>query len=512
MNLHCGMKIFVTQLFYEASSFVPIRVNVTDFKKRHYLSGYQNVTARFLRDRDWITGVLDTASGSSMEVECGVCTACMPGGMMNIEAFRQIELDMIDTFKSSIEETGPPDIVIMLLHGANVVEGLLDPEGALVEKFKRISPSSVIGVTLDFHGNISEKLTSYADVAIIGKEYPHIDTYERGALCVELAKELVIKPKSLTTFRFPIPLLSALPNQATVAGMPFEIILKKCNELEKKFGIRDLAVSGGFAFGDCADVGMCLLATNGTYEPCKKALRAISDLIWQLKLEILAPIPKLETVWDSIQSGSSLGRVVVADVSDSPGPGGTADETHLLSKLITSPTPFVSAFHVDSAVVKHAMEIGTGNEGIFKFGTSLSHIESKILQVKAKVSKVLDYKYTNTGDMMHGATLYAGKTCVLEVANGLIIVTTERIQAYDVNAFMEIGIDISQKQPWIIAIKSTAHFRSSYTEIADQGIYLVDCGGWSCPNFENFNYKFRRSPLLPLEPMEKDQWDSIVFG
>lgn len=506
------MRIFVTQLFYEASSFVPIRVNVTDFKNRHYLSGYQNVTERFLKDRDWITGVLDAASSSSVDVECGVCTACMPGGMMENEAFLQIELDMLDTFNSYIEKGGAPDIVIMLLHGANVVDGLVDPEGVLVEKFRRISPSSVIGVLLDFHGNISEKLTSCADVAIIGKKYPHIDTYERGVLCVELAKDLVLKPKSLTTYRFPIPLLSALPNQATVAGMPFEIIMKKCIELEKNLGIRDLAIGGGFAFGDCYDVGMCLLATNETYEPCKKALRIISDLVWQLKQEILAPIPKVEVVWDLIQYKASLGRVVVADVSDSPGSGGTADETHLLSKLINSPVPFVSAFHVDRGVVKQAIEKGVGNKGTFDFGTSLSHMKSRILQVSAKVFKVLDYKYTNTGEMMHGATLDAGKTCVLEVANGLIIVTTERIQAYDVNAFMEIGIDISQKQPWIIAIKSTAHFRSSYTEIADQGIHLVDCGGWSCPSFENFDYKFRRKPLLPLEPMEKDEWDSIVFG
>lgn len=506
------MRIFVTQLFYEASSFVPIRVNVTDFKNRHYLSGYQNVTERFLKDRDWITGVLDAASSSSVDVECGVCTACMPGGMMENEAFLQIELDMLDTFNSYIEKGGAPDIVIMLLHGANVVDGLVDPEGVLVEKFRRISPSSVIGVLLDFHGNISEKLTSCADVAIIGKKYPHIDTYERGALCVELAKDLVFRPKSLTTYRFPIPLLSALPNQATVAGMPFEIIMKKCNELEKNLGIRDLAIGGGFAFGDCYDVGMCLLATNETYEPCKKALRVISDLVWQLKLQILASIPKLGTVWDLIQYKASLGRVVVADVSDSPGSGGTADETHLLSKLITSAVSFVSAFHVDRAVVKQAIEIGIGNEGTFEFGTSLSHVKSKILQVKAKVYKVLDYKYTNIGDMMHGATLYAGRTCILKVANGLIIVTTERIQAYDVNAFVEIGIDISQKQPCIIAIKSTAHFRSSYTEIADQGIYLVDCGGWSCPSFQNFDYKFRRKPLLPLEPMKKDEWDSIVLG
>ena len=506
------MRTFVPQIFYEASSFVPIRVNGTDFKNRHYLSGYQNVKNKFLKDRDWVTGVLDAASSCSMEVECGVCTACMPGGMMNKEAFRQIELDMINTFKSYVEETRPPDIVMMLLHGANVVEGLVDPEGALVEKFKRISPSSVIGVTLDFHGNISENLTSYADVAIIGKKYPHIDTYERGALCVELAKDLVIKPKSLTTYRFPIPLLSALPNQATVAGMPFEIIMKKCNELENKLGIRDLAIGGGFAFGDCFDVGMCLLATNETYEPCTKALKAISDLVWQLKLEIFAPIPKLDSVWDLIQSKASLGRVVVADVSDSPGSGGTADETHLLSKLLSLPTPFVSAFHVDRAVVKQAIEKGIGNEGTFELGTSLSHASSKVLQVKAKVSKILDYKYTNIGDMMHGATLYAGMTCVLEAANGLIIVTTERIQAYDINAFMGIGIDISQTQPLIIAIKSTAHFRSSYTQIADQGIHLVDCGGWSCPNFGNFDYKFRRKPLLPLEPMEKDQWDSTIFG
>ncbi|CUM65338.1 uncharacterized protein PRCAT00002973001 [Priceomyces carsonii] len=508
------MRVFITQLFHEASSFIPIEVKTSDFKKRHYLKGFESVRDTFKNESDWVNGSLEPFISNGDEIDIGVCTACLPGGMIEYDSFVEIKTDIINEFSDYLQRKGAPDIVMMLLHGANLVAGMKDPDGHLVEMFRGLlgNSNTIIGITLDFHANISEKLVNLSDVVIVGKEYPHVDTYNRGKLASELAREMSIGGRKWQTLRFPIPIISALPNQATVENLPFYKIMNKAKSLEIKYNIKDLAISGGFAFGDCYDLGMNLLATNNETEVCKKALGELSDLIWELKDEILKPIPQLSQVWPLIDKKSKFGRIIVADVSDSPGSGGSADETHLLSKLLTSSSEFVSAFHVDPTVVQKAIEIGEGNIATFKFGTALSHSSSRTLELRAKVSKILDYEYVNIGNMMKGARLHGGLTSVLQVENGSIVVTTERIQPYDINAFLRIGLDISIKRPLIIAIKSTAHFRSSYTALADQGIVLVDCDGWSNPNFHNFEYKNRKIPLLPLERMTKEEWDSNVLN
>ena len=44
--------------------------------------------------------------------------------------------------------------------------------------------------------------------------------------------------------------------------------------------------------------------------------------------------------------------------------------------------------------------------------------------------------------MMTGELLEGGLGAVLRIGQGRIIVTTERIQAYDINAFLSLGIDL----------------------------------------------------------------------
>lgn len=480
------MKVFVSQLFHEASSFVPNKVNLESFKRRHYLKGYENVKARFENDKDWVSGALAPFINNEDDIAVGLCTACNPAGIIEKDAFEQILDDMLKEYNAYLELNGPPDILMLLLHGANLVETLKDPDSYLIESFKASkyhSESTVIGVTLDFHANISENLTSLADIVVVGVEYPHVDTYERGMLASNLAMEKFMKKSQLKTFRFPIPLLTCLPRQATVGGLPFQKLVNEADKIKHKFNLTDVCVSGGFAFGDCYDVGMNLLVINESYYPCDQAYKEVLEIVWNLKDELLEDIPVLDLQWDKIERKAKEGRVVVADVSDSPGSGGNADETHLLSKLIDSSANFVSAFHVDPLVVKEAQAEGIGHSKTFTFGSSLSHPDSKSLKVTAKVKKLLDYQYCNVGTMMNGAKLNGGPTALLEVRNGLIIVTTERIQAYDINAFLNIGIDITLQQPLIIAIKSTAHFRASYTALADQGVELVRTSGWSDTDF-----------------------------
>ena len=75
------MRVAITQCFHEANAFAPIPITLDDFKRRHYLSG-EAVRRRFDGDRDWLAGIVSGFDDADAEIAFGVCTACLPGGVV----------------------------------------------------------------------------------------------------------------------------------------------------------------------------------------------------------------------------------------------------------------------------------------------------------------------------------------------------------------------------------------------------------------------------------------------
>jgi microcystin degradation protein MlrC len=251
-------------------------------------------------------------------------------------------------------------------------------------------------------------------------------------------------------------------------------------------------------------MGMSVMAVARDVTLAARAINDVAACVWALRDAFLAPIPKLDVGWPDVIARARQGRVVVADVADGPGAGGTADEVTLLRKLLESPAPFVSGFHMDPAVAAEAARLGVGASGKFVFGTTRGFVRNPELVVSATVVRTGIVSYCNTGPMMHGARLDGGLGAVLAVSNGFVLVTSERIQAYDVNAFISQGVDLQAAS--VIALKTSAHFRASYTALATGGIVLVDADGWSSPDLRQYAFTRVHAPRLPFQPLSASAW------
>jgi microcystin degradation protein MlrC len=73
------------------------------------------------------------------------------------------------------------DAILLDLHGAMVTESLEDGEGKLLGRIRAVAPDVPVGVALDLHGNITERMVANADVLVGFKTYPHVDMAETGA-------------------------------------------------------------------------------------------------------------------------------------------------------------------------------------------------------------------------------------------------------------------------------------------------------------------------------------------
>jgi len=499
------MRVAITQCFHEANAFAPIPITLDDFKRRHYLSG-EAVRRRFDGDRDWLAGIVSGFDDADAEIAFGVCTACLPGGVVERASFDMILADMVLHMRAIVAE-GLPDIVMLALHGALVVDGVDEPETDIAAAMRDIvGPDVVIAITLDFHANINPGLMSYAQVVVVGQAYPHVDTYARGRDAAQLARRA--RTENLHSFLCRLPIVVTLPKQATVAGEPGERLCAKVAAIQQAYDLPDLAVAGGFAYGNADYMGMSVTAVACDATLAARAILDVAACVWELRDAFLARIPKLDDGWPDVIERARKGRVVLADVADGPGAGGTADEVTLLRKLLESPVPFVSGFHVDPRVAAEAARIGLGASGTFVFGTARGLVRNPELVVEATVVRTGIVSYCNTGPMMHGARLDGGLGAVLAVPNGFILVTSERIQAYDVNAFISQGVSLQAAS--IIALKTSAHFRASYTALATGGIVLIDADGWSSPDLGQYAFTNVRAPRLPFQPISESAWHTQI--
>lgn len=496
------MRVALLQLFHEANGFSPIPVGLRDFKTRHWCEG-DDVRHRFAGTRNWLGGVITACGDAGADLDIGLCTACHPGGAVEADAFEVIREEMLRSL-CAISRRGRPDALLLLLHGALLVKDSPTPEGELAAAARAIVGDDVIiGVSLDFHANIDPLLAATADILIGGKLYPHTDAFDRGRRLAELTFASLHERRK--TRHVLLPIATPLPRQETATpNAPFSDLVALSGELAARHKLDDLNLMGGFHFADNGWASMSMLAAGGAHADQDAAMRALADAVWDRRDALLAPLPDLAAAERLLATRSRDGMTLLVDTGDNPGGGGTGETASLLPWLVAQNIDYAAGFFVDPALARHAAEAEVGNSFIATIGAKTD----MPFATEAIVEWVGDISYRNTGPMMTGELLEGGPGAVLRIGNGRIIVTTERIQAYDVNAFLSLGIDLAARD--VVLIKSSAHFRASYAPLATGGIILCDGGGWSSSDLSRFPYAGRIRRILPLASLEKNEWDAMV--
>ncbi|MFV0335005.1 MAG: M81 family metallopeptidase [Tropicimonas sp.] len=453
-------RVAVLQLFHEASSIAPRLVTRDEFLARHHMRG-PKVAAAFGHTQNWMGGVLSALSAHGITPEIGLCTAALPGGPVAAEDFAVL-LDELGQSLDEILARGPLTHLFLLLHGALLARGRDDPEGDIAAAMRaRVGPDTRIAVPLDFHANPGPGLLGAADIVLGGKLYPHTDTHARGARLVELA----LGAERLVTHHIPLGLRVPMPNQQTTHG-PFAELATLSDTLEGP-PVADVSLLGGFPFSQAPFRGTSLLITAATGADIDAVAHRMRAEVDARRADLLREVPDPAAAETAIRRGLSQGRVVLADVGDNPGGGGTGEVTALLPILLDLGRPFGFGFLVAPDLVRGAVE-----------GRAVE-LPTPKGPISAMVERRQTIRYRNTGPMMRGEELFGGDGAVLAIGPSRILVSSLRVQAYDANAFRAMGVTPEAMD--ILAIKSSAHFRASYTPLATGGIVLVDSGGLSSP-------------------------------
>ena len=399
--------------------------------------------------------------------------ACaMPGGLVTDDAFDRICALLVEPLRGA-----EIDAVFLELHGAMVTQSHEDGEGEILRRVREVvGPDLPILVALDLHANVSPEFVERADFVTSYRTYPHNDWGPTGGRCAEWLDRLMRwrrgRPgRALRQSPFLIPVPSGSTYLDTSKALYGEL-----ERIEAQTGVH-LSLNMGFPPADIRDVGPSVTA----YGPDQASTDAAADRLFKALLDAEQayarhmPLPAVEAVAEArrIAAGASK-PIILADTQDNPGAGSPSNTTGMIAELLRQgvANAVVGIFH-DPAIAARAHEIGVGGV-IDSIGGAGEGPGQEALPGPWLVTALSDGKFSGSAPMLRTPVTLMGPTAVLTQDGVSVLVVTIRQQPIHRETFSHLGIDLENTD--IIVLKSSAHFRSGFQEIAEQVIIAISPG------------------------------------
>jgi microcystin degradation protein MlrC len=506
-------SIVVGGVSHETNTFLPERTTREDFQRTAEYFG-EAVLEGLEGTNTVVGGVIDAAREEDVDLRPTVSAGATPGGTVTAETYEFYVEELTERIDAVAEEA---DGVLLALHGAMVPEGLEDGEGPLVSAVRDVVGSATpIVVTLDLHGNVSDELVDAADALVAFETYPHVDTAETGRRGLSILLEIVRGDLDPVQHVERPPVVVAGPPQQTMGDTPVAALMDRARALERRPGVAKVNLFTGFHQADVPFLGPSVPVVGSDEAAVRDAARDLATALWdareQLVVESPSPSDAVAEARRLVENGATAdGPVVLADLGDNPGAGGTADTTHVLRELIDQGVENAGfALIRDAEAVATCIEAGVGERVPVAIGGKIHESSGTPIETEASVSAITDGTYERTGPMRTGTTVRSGRTVLVEVGptDGIsVVLTEERSQPLDAELWRHVGV----RPAWfdVVVVKSTNHFRAAYEPIASE-IRSINSPGLSAEDPEFYDYEHLDRALYPLgseEAIDYPPWN-----
>jgi microcystin degradation protein MlrC len=497
-------KIAILGLMLESNCFSPVTTK-EDYLSRVYLMGneiLEDLNSASPKLPAEILGFfkgLDTKCNWTPEpILVGLVEA---GGPLD-HAFFQTSINYI---KLQLISAMPLDAVYISNHGAMITTENRDPDGEIFSMVREIvGPDVPIVVTLDLHGNVSQRMVDMTDSIVAYRTNPHVDMYERGLEVASILLEIFAGLKaSMALIRLPLtpPTVTLL----TESG-PYSDIIKYGQSLITD-DIANISILGGFAYSDTPKNGMAIIVTaRSGVEAAKTIAYKIAKQAWS---EYKRYIPKLTSLDVGISrvievcKNNKLPSIILADVADNPGGGGNGNTMWILEALYKAQIKDVIVGIIyDPILAEEAHKLGKNAQFNAVFNRNEPDKFSKKYEVNAKVSQLKDGDCVGRRGFYAGRRMNLGPTALLDLGGIKVVVISIRTQCADPIFLEMMGLDISKARA--VVVKSRGHFRGGFDEFFSSGQVLeIDTPGLTSPILSRFDFKHLPRPVFPLDEHAK---------
>jgi len=497
-----GGKWVIARFQHETNTFSPIPTPLEAFNPLWGADAYQDQE----NARTAMGAFIDIAKQEAVEIITPVCAFSNPSGTVCAKAYDRI----CDSIVAAVEQGC--DAILLDLHGAMVSERAVDGEGNLLQRIKSVAPNTPIAVALDLHGNVTPAMIDNSDVMVSFKTYPHIDMYETGLHAGNLLRDsLKGEVKPLLVYR-QIPLLSHTLRSNTNEGA-MKAVVDRAIVLESKPGILGISVMAGFSLADFKDAGMSVIVVADESNP--SFIATANEVADELEAMILAQADGF--IYESTPLEHSLKRA--AEMADSPGDGpvllldhsdnvmsgGSCDTTDILESALNYGLSNIAAGPIaDPSTVQKLIAIGKDKEVTIELGNksgwTYRGITKPPLKLTGSVKAISDGKVKVTGPIFNGSILKMGPSVLFRTPNAEIVISSERVEPYDIAVMTDLGIDLASKS--YVLLKSRMYCRPVFFPLSKGYVECdSDQGGPTSSNYAWFDIKHIRRPIFPLDNM-----------
>jgi microcystin degradation protein MlrC len=416
-----------------------------------------------------------------------------PAGPVATPIFDEIVGTLIDGIRRA-----EPDGVLLGLHGAMVAEAHLDADGEVLARLRSaLGPSLPIVLTLDLHGNISERLIELSTAAVAYRTCPHVDQRECGKRAASLLMRHLRGEVRLTQAIARPPLIVNIMVHDT-SQRPLKDFLDQARAIEQKPGVLAVSLLPGFPYADVPQMGPSIIVvTNRDPALARREADALASRLWDARETLARPLPDAATAVKQALQADRL-PIILVDTGDNVGGGSAADGTVILAELLRQKATDAVVCLYAPDEVRRCAEAGVGGEVQLVVGGKADRLHGDPLRVAGRVRVLHDGTYIELAVRHGGKRLnYMGLTALVEMeGRNLLVLNSLRHPPFSLGQLTCLGIRPELQR--ILVVKAAIAYKAAYAPIAGT-IIEVDTPGTTAVNPHRFTYRHVRRPLYPLD-------------
>ncbi|MEO0382530.1 MAG: M81 family metallopeptidase [Pseudomonadota bacterium] len=459
------MRIALIGLQHETNTFIATLTGAGDFETP---SGWPAIARgdglpdRLAGTSVPMAGALDALAEAGGKAIPILWAMALPSGAVDHAVFESFVGEVVQ----ALRQAGPLDGIFLELHGAMVTSAVDDAEGSLLAAVRDTVGHDVpIVASLDLHANLSKAMVEMTDGLEAYLTYPHVDMATTGRRAMErllaFARGSAPEARAFRQMPYLLPLIA----QATGAA-PVDRLYEAAARRVEGQQANAITLTLGFPLADIADAGPAVVVYGPTVEEAESvADDVLAEWIAAREDFNASLLSADEAIKAALAAPAGPGPIVLADVQDNPGGGGTNDTTGLLQALVDARAQGAVMVHVvdpDATAAAHLAGVGSMIDQ--SVGGRQDPLTGAPVNGPWTVLALGDGEFVGQGPMYSGNLIQLGPVALVERNGVACIIAHQRMQASEPGLLHHLGLT-PQTVP-ILALKSSVHFRGAYQDMA----------------------------------------------
>ena len=460
------MKILVASFQCESNSLAKQHPKKHDFE---YFSG-EDIFKKL--------AVKDVFEENGFEVVPSIYAVALPSATVERDTYDYYAEEILSTARVNPDLDG----VYIFFHGSMEVEEIGSGELYLLKELKKlVKPECLFAISLDAHANITDKLSSYADIISGFKTVPHTDQVEcqlRSANALIYCLKNGIRPHAYTV-RVPFLLKN---DTLQTAHEPLRSLIDRTVELEESEDILTANLFLGHCWIDAPNTSAATVVCATNESTAKEVARELANKLWATRRDykfLIEAEPPEECIMRA--ASGSENRIFITDSGDNTTAGAEGDRTDLLKLMIgaSSNKPTCVAGITDRETVDELWSYDDGDE-VFVSKLGIKGI------VKAH------------GDILGWTKEIIGRSLTIAFGNVDAVFTEFRSAFIEKGNFDKAGVDLLSYR---IVIVKLGYLFTELKPFADRELFALSDGA-SCVELSRLGLKNILRPMFPLDDFE----------